>query len=126
MLRLYAQRLYRMDARKFIVTELPPIGCIPYMRETEQCLKVQVVVTNVLMKWLQSTTLNLKKLVNKLRGKLEGSTFVFVHVYDIVSDIMQNYQSFGTTFFSPKEKYIQFFYIEIQEKNSFVWVEYSV
>ncbi|XP_021730498.1 GDSL esterase/lipase At4g16230-like [Chenopodium quinoa] len=86
-------RLYNMGARKIVVVNVGPIGCIPYERDTnpstgDDC----VALPNQLA---QSFNLRLKSLITELSNNLEGSKFVYGDAYNIVSDVLANYQSYG-------------------------------
>ncbi|KAF7150957.1 hypothetical protein RHSIM_Rhsim02G0003400 [Rhododendron simsii] len=91
--RLQLTRLYNMGARKIIVVNVGPIGCIPYQREInpsagENC----VAFPNELAQMFNAP---LKDLVAELSANLKGATFVYADVYHIVDDIVQNYKSYG-------------------------------
>ncbi|GFZ09089.1 GDSL-like Lipase/Acylhydrolase superfamily protein [Actinidia rufa] len=91
--RLQLTRLYNMGARKIVVANVGPIGCIPYQRDInpsagENC----VAYPNQLAQMYNS---QLKNLVAELNTNLEGSKFAYADVYHIVDDIIQNYRSFG-------------------------------
>ncbi|XP_058201134.1 GDSL esterase/lipase At4g16230-like isoform X2 [Rhododendron vialii] len=86
-------RLYNMGARKIIVVNVGPIGCIPYQREInpsagENC----VAFPNELAQMFNAP---LKDLVAELSANLKGATFIYADVYRIVDDIVQNYKSYG-------------------------------
>lgn len=82
-----------MGARKVLIANVGPIGCIPYLREInpsagEDC----VVFPNQLA---QMFNIQLKSLVAELSANLKGSEFVYADVYRIFSDIIQNYPRYG-------------------------------
>ncbi|XP_058077279.1 GDSL esterase/lipase At4g16230-like isoform X2 [Magnolia sinica] len=90
--RLQLTRLYSLDARKIIVVNVGPIGCIPFEREInpmvgENCVPFPNQLAN-------SFNMKLKSLVMELNLNLEGALFVYADVYRIVSDIIQNFSSF--------------------------------
>lgn len=92
---LYYQRLYSLGARKIVVVNVGPIGCIPYLRDTQNlggsgC----VALANQLA---QGFNTKLKDLVADLSKNLEGSLFVYADAYRIVNDIVSNYKSYGIT-----------------------------
>lgn len=83
-----------MGARKIVVSNVGPIGCIPYQRDQnpsagENCAEFP----NHLAQLFNS---RLKNLVAELRKNLKGSEFVYADVYQIVYDIILNYESYGT------------------------------
>uniref|UniRef100_A0A7N0TSM2 Uncharacterized protein n=1 Tax=Kalanchoe fedtschenkoi TaxID=63787 RepID=A0A7N0TSM2_KALFE len=93
-LRLQLKRLYSMDARKFVVANVAPIGCIPYMRDAnlaepgDDCYDYGNQLAQLFNR-------RLKTLVSELSRELEGSAFVYANTYHIFSDILQNYTSYG-------------------------------
>ncbi|CAH1454481.1 unnamed protein product [Lactuca virosa] len=91
--RLQLMRLYDLGARKIVIPNVGPIGCIPYQRdinlsEGNDC----VALANHLA---QLYNRQLKSLLQELNIKLKGSTFLFADVYNIVADIIQNFESYG-------------------------------
>ncbi|CAO2821456.1 unnamed protein product [Amaranthus hypochondriacus] len=90
---LQLTRLYNMGARKIVVVNVGPIGCIPYERELNPSAGNDCVgFPNQLA---QSFNLQLKSLIKDLSTSLEESQFVYADVYRIVSDILVNYRSYG-------------------------------
>ncbi|KAJ0975753.1 hypothetical protein J5N97_017718 [Dioscorea zingiberensis] len=92
-LRESAVRLYYLDARKILVTNVGPIGCTPYMRErssqsSTKCFDFANQVTEYLNRRLMD-------LVLELSSTLDISIFVYANVYNIVSNIIQNYRKYG-------------------------------
>ncbi|KAM7488050.1 hypothetical protein LguiB_025534 [Lonicera macranthoides] len=91
--RIQLTRLYSMGARKIVVTNVGPIGCIPYQRDVnplagESCASKP----NQLA---QLFNFRLKGLLTELNTNLGGSKFVYADVYHVVEDIVQNYISYG-------------------------------
>lgn len=94
----FYQRLYSLGARKIVVENVGPIGCIPYLRDTRNiggsgCADLP-------NKLAQGFNTKLKDLVAELSTNLEGSLFVYADAYRIVSDIINNYKTYGITRFS--------------------------
>ncbi|KAK0606193.1 hypothetical protein LWI29_035032 [Acer saccharum] len=88
-------RLYRLDARKFVVGNVGPIGCIPYQKTINQLKETECVdLSNKLA--LQYNG-KLKDLLTQLNENLPGSTFVHANVYDLVMDLIVNYKKYGFT-----------------------------
>ncbi|KAL6961597.1 hypothetical protein U1Q18_039370 [Sarracenia purpurea var. burkii] len=86
-------RLYQLDARKFIVGNVGPIGCIPYQKtinglNEDEC----VALPNKLA--LQYNA-RLKDLLTQLNKNLPGATFVHANVYDLVMELITNYSKYG-------------------------------
>ncbi|KAI3506021.1 hypothetical protein L1887_28374 [Cichorium endivia] len=91
--RLQLIRLYNMGARRIVVPNVGPIGCIPYQRDInpsagDNC----VALPNHLA---QLYNLQLKSLLKDLTIQLKASTFLYADVYNIVADIIHNFQSYG-------------------------------
>lgn len=88
-----------MDARKIVVTNVGPIGCIPYIREINPSAGANCVVfPNQLAQLFNE---RLKDLVMELSSSLTDSLFVYANAYRIVSDIIQDYISYGN-YYAPK------------------------
>lgn len=88
-------RLYDMGGRKIVVSNVPPIGCCPYIRDRlkypssgEGC----VAFPNLLARKYNH---RLKQTLVELTSTLKGSTFVYADVYRILDDIIHNYTSYG-------------------------------
>uniref|UniRef100_A0ACD5XKV9 Uncharacterized protein n=1 Tax=Avena sativa TaxID=4498 RepID=A0ACD5XKV9_AVESA len=89
-------RLYLLDARKIVVVNVGPIGCIPYLRDImttgggtgTPCAEFP----NQLA---QSFNRKLRTMVTELGASLGGSRFLYADVYRIFSDIIANYKSHG-------------------------------
>ncbi|KAL6532531.1 hypothetical protein OROGR_014501 [Orobanche gracilis] len=90
------KRLYGMGARKIVVANVGPIGCIPFQREIHPSAGAGdgkcAVFPNQLA---QIFNTQLRGLVMELTANLQGSTFIYADVYHIVDDIIQNYSSYG-------------------------------
>ncbi|XP_057957346.1 GDSL esterase/lipase At4g16230-like isoform X1 [Malania oleifera] len=91
--RLQLTRLYKLDARKILVTNVGPIGCIPYMRDTNPSSRGNC--TEKVNKVAKLYNAQLKSLIIELTANLGGSKFVYADSYYIVKDIIQNYASYG-------------------------------
>jgi len=88
------QRLYLLDARKIVVVNVGPIGCIPYQRETNP--SGGTACAEFPNQLAQAFNRRLRALVDELGAALPGSRFVYADVYRIFSDIIANYRSHGT------------------------------
>ncbi|XP_057485222.1 GDSL esterase/lipase At4g16230-like isoform X2 [Actinidia eriantha] len=86
-------RLYNMGARKIVVANVGPIGCIPYQRDINPSAGENCVSYPNQLAQMYNT--QLKDLVAELNTNLWGAKFVYADVYHIVDDIIQNYRSFG-------------------------------
>ncbi|CAK9145664.1 unnamed protein product [Ilex paraguariensis] len=91
--RIQLTRLYNMGARRIVVANVGPIGCIPYQRDINPSAGDGCVAfPNQLAQLFNS---QLKGLVAELSINLKGSKFAYADVYNIVEDIFINYLSYG-------------------------------
>uniref|UniRef100_A0A0D3GUQ9 GDSL esterase/lipase n=1 Tax=Oryza barthii TaxID=65489 RepID=A0A0D3GUQ9_9ORYZ len=86
-------RLYTLDARKFVVANVGPLGCIPYQKTINrvgenECVKLP----NQLASQYNG---RLRELLIQLNGGLAGAKFCLANVYDLVMDVITNYDSYG-------------------------------
>ncbi|KAK9678588.1 hypothetical protein RND81_11G221600 [Saponaria officinalis] len=86
-------RLYQMDARKFVVGNVGPIGCIPYQKTINQLKKNECV--DLADKLARQYNSKLKNLLTQLGPTLPGATFVYANVYDLVMELITNYNKYG-------------------------------
>lgn len=88
------QRLFNLGARKVVVANVGPIGCIPSQRDSnigagDSCVSFP----NQLAQLYNS---QLKDLITELNSNLEGSAFAYADVYQILDDMLKNYVALGT------------------------------
>nr|CAB3458905.1 unnamed protein product [Digitaria exilis] len=86
-------RLYTLDARKFVVANVGPLGCIPYQKtinrvEDDECVKLP----NQLAAQYNG---KLRELLIELNDGLPGARFCLANVYDLVMDLIANYPNYG-------------------------------
>lgn len=94
-LRNQLTRLYQLDARKFVLGNVGPIGCIPYQKTINQLSSDQCVdLANQLARQYNS---RLQDLLTELNENLPGATFVHANVYDLVMELITNYDNYGFT-----------------------------
>ncbi|XP_021752335.1 GDSL esterase/lipase At2g23540-like [Chenopodium quinoa] len=86
-------RLYRLDARKFVVANVGPIGCIPYQKTINQLNENECV--DLADKLARQYNAKLKDLLVQLGETLPESTFVYANVYDLVLELITNYRKYG-------------------------------
>ncbi|KAI3978952.1 hypothetical protein MKX01_016127 [Papaver californicum] len=92
-LRNQLTRLYKLDARKFVVANVGLLGCIPYQKTINQLNADQCVeLPNKLAVQYNG---RLKDLLTELNENLPGSHFLLANVYDLVSDLIVNYAKYG-------------------------------
>ncbi|XP_073038598.1 GDSL esterase/lipase At2g23540-like [Primulina eburnea] len=88
-------RLYQLDARKFVVGNVGPIGCIPYQKTINQLRENECV--SLPDKLAVQYNARLKDLLNELNDNLKGATFVHANVYNLVMELITNYAKYGFT-----------------------------
>ncbi|PIA52383.1 hypothetical protein AQUCO_01000329v1 [Aquilegia coerulea] len=92
-LRRQLTRLYNMDARKFVLGNVGPIGCIPYQKTINNLNEDQCVeLPNKLAVQYNG---RLKDLLTELNKNLPEAKFVHANVYDLVADLITNYAKYG-------------------------------
>ncbi|KAM7251918.1 hypothetical protein ACFE04_023801 [Oxalis oulophora] len=87
--------LYKLDARKFVIGNVGPIGCIPYQKTINQLKENECV--DLANKLAVQYNGRLKDLLTELNENLPGSTFVLANVYDLVMELITNYDKYGFT-----------------------------
>ncbi|KAF4402494.1 hypothetical protein G4B88_012279 [Cannabis sativa] len=92
-LRQQLNRLYNLGARKIVVANVGPIGCMPLERDINPKVRDNCVAfPNELA---QSFNAQLRSLVAKLNLNLKGSKFVYGDTYHALEDILDNYIKYG-------------------------------
>ncbi|XP_047317658.1 GDSL esterase/lipase At2g23540-like [Impatiens glandulifera] len=88
-------RLYNLDARKFIVANVGPIGCIPYEKAMNRVTDSECaeLPNNMALQY----GARLKDLLQELKQNLPEATFVYANVYDLVLGLIRNYEQYGFT-----------------------------
>ncbi|CAD6216755.1 unnamed protein product [Miscanthus lutarioriparius] len=86
-------RLHTLDARKFVVANVGPLGCIPYQKTinrvgVDECVKLP----NQLAAQYNA---RLRELIIELNGNLPGARFCLANVYDLVMELITNYPNYG-------------------------------
>ncbi|GAV90052.1 Lipase_GDSL domain-containing protein [Cephalotus follicularis] len=92
-LRDQVTRLYKLDARKFVIGNVGPIGCIPYQKTINQLSENECV--GLANKLAGQYNGRLKDLLTELNDNLPGATFVYANVYDLVLELITNYDKYG-------------------------------
>ena len=86
------QRLYNLGARKVVMFEIGPIGCIPSMTRTNQHNGKCVEESNQLVAYFND---NLLGMLRNLTSTLPNSIFVHGHVYWLGYDAIMNPSKYG-------------------------------
>ncbi|KAL6012509.1 hypothetical protein ACLOJK_002998 [Asimina triloba] len=86
-------RLYELDARKFVVGNVGPIGCIPYQKtinrvNEDECVKLP---NDLALQYNDQ----LREMLTALDKQFPDATFVHADVYDLVMDLIANYKKHG-------------------------------
>ncbi|XP_076918437.1 GDSL esterase/lipase At4g16230-like [Bidens hawaiensis] len=89
------KRLYVMGARKIVVANVGPIGCIPNVRDTNSSLARTNECVGLANHLANIFNNQLKGLLQDLNNSLEGSTFVYADVNRIFEEILDNFKSYG-------------------------------
>nr|ACG41586.1 anther-specific proline-rich protein APG precursor [Zea mays] len=93
-LTFYLKELSELGARKFVVSDVGPLGCIPYVRALEfmpagQCSAPANRVT-------EGYNRKLRRMVEKMNREIgPESKFVYTDTYRIVMAIIQNHRQYG-------------------------------
>ncbi|KAL6882684.1 hypothetical protein ACP4OV_011374 [Aristida adscensionis] len=93
-LTFYLKRLNELGARKFVVSDVGPLGCIPYIRALEFMPAGECSASaNQLTK---GYNMKLKGMIGKMNQETgPASIFVFTNTFDIVLEIIQHYRQYG-------------------------------
>ncbi|XP_059064264.1 GDSL esterase/lipase At2g23540-like [Cryptomeria japonica] len=83
-------RLYRAGARKFLVIDIPAVGCDPYFTYTNngEC-------SDTMNQLFVAYNTGLKSHVTHLSEKLPGLTIIQYKTYDSLLNIIQNGEAYG-------------------------------
>ncbi|PSS07709.1 GDSL esterase/lipase [Actinidia chinensis var. chinensis] len=83
----HLQDLYKVGARKFVVFEIAPLGCLPdFIDKT----KPSTLCNEKINGFVSIFNKNLGVKLNKLKSMLDGSTFVTAKAYQLIYDIVHN------------------------------------
>ncbi|XP_039067673.1 GDSL esterase/lipase At4g16230-like [Hibiscus syriacus] len=86
------RRLYYLEARKIIVTNIPRFGCIPFARDKSPNVKGCIPTFNGVV---NSYNKRLKRLLKDLTTDLDGSIFVYANIHAMLKDILHRYKHYG-------------------------------
>ncbi|KAG6491842.1 hypothetical protein ZIOFF_046780 [Zingiber officinale] len=94
-------RLYTLDARKIVVANVGPIGCIPYQKTLNGVKENECVgLPNELAVQYNG---QLRDLLAELNDNLPGGQFVLANVYDLVLEVLTNPGKYGKNRFARFE-----------------------
>lgn len=85
------KRLYSFGARKFLISDVPPIGCLPAARvksETHECNEEHNF-------WTVKYNQGLREMLNGLKSELQGIKYSYFNIYQVVTDVIQNPSAHG-------------------------------
>lgn len=86
------KRLYDLGARKFVINNVSPMGCMPFVRAFKNITTGCDENTN---KIVSSYNQILKSGIPKLQTAFKGSKFILLDFYKIINDIHESSASFG-------------------------------
>ncbi|XP_017974849.1 PREDICTED: GDSL esterase/lipase 7 [Theobroma cacao] len=90
----HLERLYELGARKLIMLEIPPLGCIPhYTRRYELTGKCHE-ETNQIVSFFNS---RLHPMLKNLTSTLRGGVFILAPINSLVYDLITNPSKYGFT-----------------------------
>ncbi|XP_020084951.1 GDSL esterase/lipase At5g41890 [Ananas comosus] len=90
----YLKRLHELGARKFVVVDVGPLGCIPYVRALKLVSKGRCSPTA--NKLVQGYNTKLRRGIYELNREMGPETmFIYANSYDIVIDLMRNSRQYG-------------------------------
>jgi len=87
------QALVNLGARKFILSNVGPLGCIPYRMTLDSTKEGQCVQSDNSL--VAGFNVALKSLVDEFNGRYPNAKFVLANSYNVVSRIINNPTSFG-------------------------------
>jgi len=86
------QRLYNLGARKFVITGLGIMGCIPSILAQSPLGQCSDSVNEL----VQPFNNNVKTMIDNLNVRLPGSKFIYVDIASIFQDILARPAAYGT------------------------------
>lgn len=85
--------LVNLGARKLVISNVGPLGCIPYRMAVSSTTKGQCVQSDNSL--VMSFNSALKSLVDELNGKYPNAKFILANSFNVVSQIISNPGGFG-------------------------------
>lgn len=87
------QRLYSLDARKIVVSNVGPLGCMPYQKTINQMKENECVRLPNQMALKYNALL--RDLLMDLNRRLPGAMFLLSNAYDLVLELLANHRAYG-------------------------------
>lgn len=84
-------RLYNLGARKFVITGLGVMGCIPSILAQSPVGQCSDAVNQL----VQPFNANVKTMINNLNARLPGSKFIYVNIASMFRDILTRPAAYG-------------------------------
>lgn len=96
------KRLNELGARKFVIADVGPLGCIPYVRALEFIPAGEC--SAAANKLCEGYNKRLKRMINKLNQEMgPKSVFVYTNTHDIVMGIIRRHGQYGTLHFAAQK-----------------------
>ncbi|KDP27906.1 hypothetical protein JCGZ_18986 [Jatropha curcas] len=86
-------KLYSLDARKFVVANVPVLGCLPFLRDASPLI-FDGCNPNV-NQLIRAFNGKMKIMLEELTTNLIGSNYIYANTYAMTEDIVRNYISYG-------------------------------
>lgn len=116
------KRLNELGARKIVVVDVGPLGCIPYVRALQVIPNGKC--SSVANKLIRAYNAKLRQRIYQLNQEMgPETTFVYANSFDIVMQVLRNYSRYGTL---PSLLYFPLLFILFYfcESRGFVFSQY--
>ncbi|CAI5465787.1 unnamed protein product [Closterium sp. Yama58-4] len=94
-LKAYVQALYSRGARRFLLYEIPPLGCLPLWRQALQPAEKQGECVSAMNAYAQEHNKQLAAAVAGLQKTLKGSTILLAKTYNFTANAVADPASVG-------------------------------
>ncbi|KAL0909940.1 hypothetical protein M5K25_020852 [Dendrobium thyrsiflorum] len=85
------ETLYNLGARRFIIANVGVLGCIPYVLSQNLTSHCSSEVNNLVINFNSK----LRPMLHNLNTNLQGSQFVYMDIYSMFKDILENPRKYG-------------------------------